>query len=346
MHRRTFLRHSSVALAASAFSACSAKSKPQLHVFTWSDFLDPALQQKFETQHNCTVVIDTYDSNESMFAKLKGGATGYDIIVPSSYMVKALVRENLLVKLDLGKIPQSKNVDADHLKKSLDPTMTHSVPYMSAPTCIAYLQSKLGDCEPSYKIFENPLAKNRVTMLNDMREVIGAALLSLGHSLNSINPEEIKQATEVAIVWKKNITKYENELYKNGIASGEFYLVQGYAGELLTVADDNEDVRVIVPKEGAAFSCDDLCIPATAPNPDLAHAWIDFLCEKTNAAQNMEYIGYRAPNTAAYSLLSEDFRGNPVLFPSDELYAKCSPLDDLGESIALWTSAWDQVKSA
>lgn len=346
MKRRTFLRHSSVALSASVFSACSSKAKPELHVFTWSDYLDPELQKNFESQHQCTVVIDTYDSNESMFAKLKGGATGYDILVPSSYMVKALVRENLLAKLDIAKIPQSKNVDAEYLKKSLDPVMNYSVPYMTAPTCIAYLQSKLGDCEPTYQIFQNPKAQGRMTLLNDMREVIGAALLSLGFSLNSINPEEIKQATNVALAWKKNITKFENELYKTGIASGEFYLVQGYAGELLAVADENQDIKVIVPREGAAFSCDDLCIPTAAPNPGLAHDWINFLSDPHNAAQNMEYIGYRAPNSAAYPLLSEDFRGNPVLFPDAELYAKCAPLDDLGDHLALWTAAWDQIKSA
>ena len=346
MQRRTFLRNSSVALAASAFSACGSKSKPELHVFTWSDYLDPDLQKKFEAAHQCTVVIDTFDSNEAMFAKIKGGATGYDIIAPSSYMVKAMIRENLLAKLDLTKIPNSKNIDADHLKKSLDPSMAYSVPYMTAPTCIAYLQSKLGDCEPTYQIFENAKAEGRMTLLNDMREVIGAALLSLGFSLNSVNSEEIKQATQVALKWKKNVIKFENELYKNGIASGEFFLVQGYAGELLTVADENEDVKVIVPKEGAAFSCDDLCIPATAPNAALAHEWINFLSAPENAAQNMEFIGYRAPNTAAYPILSEDFRGNPVLFPEDELYAKCAPIDDIGDGIKLWTAAWDQIKSA
>jgi spermidine/putrescine transport system substrate-binding protein len=346
MQRRTFLRHGSLALTAAAFSSCASKSKTELHVFTWSDYLDPDLQKKFESLHQCSVVIDTYDSNEAMLAKLKGGATGYDIILPSSYMVKALLREKLLAPLDLSKITNSKHIDADHLKKSPDPAMTHSVPYMTAPTCIAYLRSKLGEVEPSYQLFLNPAAKNRMTLLNDMREVIGAALLSLGHSLNSINPVELKAATEVAKAWKKNLTKFENEQYKNGIASGEFFLVQGYAGELITVADENEDIAVIVPKEGAAFSCDDLCIPASAPNPTLAHAWIDFLCVPENAAQNMEYIGYRAPNTAAYPLLSEDFRGNPVLFPDDELYAKCAPIDDLGESLALWSAAWDEIKSA
>lgn len=346
MQRRSFLRHASAAVVTGSMTSCFSSKKQELHVFTWLDYIDPALLQKFEANFQCQVIIDTYDSNESMYAKIKAGATGYDILVPSSYMVKALVRDNLLAPLDLTRIPNSKNLDEDQLKKSLDPLMSHSVPYMTAPTCIAYLPSKLGECEPSYQLFRHPEAKGRMTLLNDMREVIGAALMSLGFSLNSVDPDEIRSATAVVMEWKKNISKFDNELYKSGIASGEFHLVQGYAGELLSVADDNEEIRVVIPREGAAFTCDDLCIPASAPNPTLAHQWINFLCDPANAAQNMEFIGYRAPNTAAYALLSEDFRGNPVLFPDEELLAKCLPIDDLGENLALWSAAWDQIKSA
>jgi spermidine/putrescine transport system substrate-binding protein len=348
MDRRTFLRHSSAALATAAFSSCSTGAEiPTLHVFTWSDYLDPALQQKFETLHKCKVVIDTFDSNESMFAKIKGGAAGYDVLVPSSYMVKALVRENLLLKLDHSKLSRLKNIDAGHLSKSLDPKMEYSVPYMSAPTCVAYLGSKLGNIEPSYSIFTNATAKGRTTLLNDMREVIGAALLFLGFSMNSVDSDEIAKASQVVIEWKKNIAKFDNEQYKSGIASGEFFVVQGYAGEFITIAAENEDVQVFIPKEGSASSCDDLCIPANAPNPALAMEWIDFLCEAEIAAQNMEYIGYRAPNSAAYNLLSEDFRGNQILFPDDEaLFAKCMPIDDIGDNVTVWSAAWDQIKAS
>jgi len=348
MDRRTFLRHSSAALATAAFSSCSTGAEiPTLHVFTWSDYLDPALQQKFETLHKCKVVIDTFDSNESMFAKIKGGAAGYDVLVPSSYMVKALVRENLLLKLDHSKLSRLKNIDAGHLSKSLDPKMEYSVPYMSAPTCVAYLGSKLGNIEPSYSIFTNATAKGRTTLLNDMREVIGAALLFLGFSMNSVDSDEIAKASQVVSEWKKNIAKFDNEQYKSGIASSEFFVVQGYAGELITIAAENEDVQVFIPKEGSASSCDDLCIPANAPNPALAMEWIDFLCEAEIAAQNMEYIGYRAPNSAAYKLLSEDFRGNQILFPDDEaLFAKCVPIDDIGDNVTVWSAAWDQIKAS
>jgi spermidine/putrescine transport system substrate-binding protein len=224
--------------------------------------------------------------------------------------------------------------------------MKHSVPYMMAPTCLAWLASKVTDPVASYSMFDRKDLKGRITLLDDMREVLGAALLSLGFRLNSTNPAELANARDVVVRWKKNIAKFDNEQYKSGIASGEFHLVQGYAGDLLQVADENGDIVVKIPKEGTAFSCDDLCIPKDAAKVDLAHRFIDFLTTPEVAAQNMEYIAYRAPNKTAYKLLSEDFRGNEALFPSEEVFARCEPIDDLGDALALWSKTWDEVKAS
>src|SRR5690606_24561282 len=130
-----------------------------------------------------------------------------------------------------------------------------------APTCLAWLTSKVGNPSPSYVMLDREDLKGRITLLDDMREVLGAALRSLGFSLNSKDPAELASARDVVIRWKKNIAKFDNEQYKSGIDSGEFHLVQGYAGDLLQVAIDNDDIAVHIPREGAAFSCDDLCIP-------------------------------------------------------------------------------------
>jgi spermidine/putrescine transport system substrate-binding protein len=195
-------------------------------------------------------------------------------------------------------------------------------------------------------MFDRADLKGRITLLDDMREVLGAALRSLGFPLNSKDPAQLAQARDVARRWKKNIAKFDNEQYKSGIASGEFHLVQGYAGDLLQVADENENVVVKLPSEGTAFSCDDLCIPLDAKSVDLAHRFINFVTTPENAAKNMEFIAYRAPNQSAYKLLGEDFRGNEVLFPSDELFAKCEPIDDLGDALALWSKTWDEVKAS
>ena len=353
MNRRRFLASSSAALAAASLPACKSKEsaagsgeKKTLTVFTWADYLSDEAKAGFEKAHNCTVVIDTFDSNEAMLAKLESGATGYDILVPSSYAVQALKRKDMLLALDHGKLPNLKNVDTDHLAKALDPKMAVSVPYMMAPTCLAYLASKVKDPVESWALLDRADLKGRVTLLDDMREVLGAALKFLGHSLNSTDPAQLAAARDVAIRWKANIAKFENEQYKTGIASGEFHLVQGYAGDLIQASEENEDMRIFIPKEGASFPCDDLCIPKGAKEADLAHAFINHLCGDEVAAENMEWIGYRAPNSAAYPHLSEDFRGSPVLFPPSELFAKCEPIGDLGDQLPLWTAEWDKVKTA
>ena len=349
MKRRHFITTTSAALAAASLPSCQSAAsgkKKTLTVFTWADYLCDDAKAGFEKANDCTLVIDTFDSNEAMLAKLESGATGYDVLVPSSYAVQALKRKSMVQPLDHSKLSNLKNVDAAYLAKAPDSKMEFSVPYMMAPTCLSYLASKVPNPVNSWAMLDRTDLKGRITLLDDMREVLGAALKFLGHPLNSTDPAQLATARDVAIRWKQNIAKFENEQYKTGIASGEFFLVQGYAGDLIQVADENEDMRIFIPQEGAAFSCDDLCIPKDAKNVDLAHAYIDYLTGAEVAAENMEWIGYRAPNTAAYPFLSEDFRGSAVLFPPDELFAKCEPIGDLGDKLPLWTTEWDKVKAS
>jgi spermidine/putrescine transport system substrate-binding protein len=348
MNRRHFITTSaSAAFASGLLPSCSGKAAGQtLTVFTWADYLSDDAAASFEKAHDCKLIIDTFDSNEAMIAKIESGATGYDILVPSSYAVKQLESKGLLQPLDHSKIPNLANIDKDYLGHALDPEMRVSAPYMMAPTVAAYLKSKVPDAEPTWNLFSREDIKGRATLLDDMREVLGAALLTLGHPLNSTDPAELEAATALAIRWKGNIAKFENEQYKSGIASGEFYLVHGYAGDLIAVRDENPDIGIVIPREGAAFSCDDLCIPAFAKNTELAHAFVNHLCDAEIAAENMEWIGYRAPNSAAYPMLSEDFRGSGILFPPDEIFEKCAPIGHLGDNLPLWTAAWEKVKNA
>lgn len=346
MKRRHFLATTSAAVAATALSGCKKSDQPVLRIYTWADYLAPELAAKFEKENGCKIQIDTFDSNEAMYAKLTAGATGYDILTPSSYMVKTLVKDKMLVPLDHAKLPNIQHVDADYLKRALDPSMAHSVPYMMACTCLAWLGSKVNDAVPSYSMLDRADLKGRITLLDDMREVLGAALRSLGFPLNSTDAAQLAQARDIAIRWKKNIAKFDSEQYKSGIASGEFHLVQGYAGDLLQVVEENADIVVKIPKEGSAFSCDDLCIPVKSEKQELAHKFINFVTDPANAVVNMNTIAFRAPNSSAYKLLSEDFRGNEALFPDPEVFAKCEPIDDLGDALALWSKTWDEVKAA
>ena len=347
MNRRHFLLTSASATTAALLPSCGKRDTSKtLTIFTWADYLSEDAAASFEEKHGVKLIIDTFDSNEAMIAKIESGATGYDLLVPSSYAVKQLQSRNLLAKLDHSKIPNLGNIEKEYLALALDPEMQVSVPYMMAPTVLAYLKSKVENPEPSWSLLTRPELKGRITLLDDMREVIGAALKSLGHSSNSTNPAELDAAVETAIAWKANIAKFENEQYKTGIASGEFHLVHGYAGDLMAVRDENPDIEIIITSEGANFPCDDLCIPASAKNPGLAHTFINHLLDAEVSAENMEWIGYRAPNAAAYPLLSEDFRGSEILFPPPGLFAKCETIAYLGDKLPLYTAAWEKIKNA
>ncbi|HNX49771.1 MAG TPA: spermidine/putrescine ABC transporter substrate-binding protein [Thermoanaerobaculaceae bacterium] len=328
-----------------AVAACKSKPK-ELRVYTWADYIKPEVITRFEQQEGCKVVIDTFDSNEAMYAKLKAGATGYDVITPSSYMVQVMHGQGMLQPLDHAKLPNIANVDREILALGIDKEMHHSVPYMLTITGLAYLQSKVSDFKPSWAMLDRADLAGRMTMLNDMRETMGAALKFLGFSINSVDVTELAKARDVVIRWKRNLAKFENEQYKTGLASGEFLLVHGYSGDILQVQGENKDIAFAVPTEGTSFACDDLVIPRDAPNAELALRFINTLHDPKVAAENTEFISYLCPNSASYPLLSEETRANPAMFPSKEVRARCEVIVDLGEKNALYTKMWDEVKAS
>ncbi|MEW6338542.1 MAG: polyamine ABC transporter substrate-binding protein [Acidobacteriota bacterium] len=334
-----------LAMALLAAAGC-ARQPMTLHVYTWADYIKPELVARFEQEQGCAVVIDTFDSNEAMYAKLKAGAAGYDVVTPSSYMVQVMHRQGMLLSLDHAALPNLANVDPEVLKIAIDPEMEHSAPYMMTITGIAYLGSKVPDVRPSWAVFDRPDLKGRATMLADMRETIGAALKFLGHSINSTDPAELAAARDVVIRWKKNLAKLENEQYKTGLASGEFLLVHGYSGDILQVQEENEDIVFAVPEEGTSIACDDLVILRDARQAELAHRFVNFLHDPKVAAENTEFISYLCPNSASYPLLSEEIRSNPALFVPAEVKAKSEVITDLGEGNALYARIWDEIKAA
>ncbi|MEY3001037.1 MAG: hypothetical protein RL648_1251 [Verrucomicrobiota bacterium] len=333
-------------LTALLFLAGCGGGKPTLYLYNWADYMDPDLVKEFEELHGCRVVLDTFDTNEAMYAKLKAGATGYDIIFPTSYMAKLLWEEGLIRELDLTKIPNSVHVDASYLSnKAMDPGMRYSVPYMIGSTGIAYRSDRVEGEIDGWNAFERTDLAGRMTLMNDMRETLGAALIYLGHSANSTNAAEIEAAGEVVKRWMGNIAKFENEQYKSGIASSEFFLVHGYSGDLLQVIDEDEAIVYVLPKEGFMIGCDDMVIPVDAPNAELAYTFINYLHDPEVAARNTEWVYFLAPNSSAYDLLSEEVKEDPAVFVPEELMQRAEILRDLGEDNTLYIKVWDQLKA-
>lgn len=328
-----------------ALTGCG-KAKPVLSFYTWADYIKPDLVRRFERERGCRVVLDTFESNEAMYAKLKAGASGYDLLTPSSYMVSLMQAQGMLGRLDHALLPNLAHVDPDYLAIAVDGTMDHSVPYMLVVSGIAYLEGRVRDVVPSWRMFGRTDLAGRMTMFNDMRETIGAALKALGHSINTTSEAELAEAEALLLEWKRNIAKFENEQYKIGLASGEFLLVHAWNGDVLQVQAENPDVRFFVPEEGTIISCDDLVIPADARQPELAHAFIDFLHDPEVAAENTAAISYLCPNKGSYPLLPAGIRDNPAIFIRPDLRAKSEVIADIGAANALYVAVWDRLKSA
>jgi spermidine/putrescine transport system substrate-binding protein len=324
-----------------------AGEKGELHIYTWSDYFDQGVIEKFEEQYSCRIAIDYFDSNEAMYAKLKVGGGVYDIITPSSYMSAIMWRQGLVMDLDTRFIPNIENIDKNFLSLTEDPKMIYSVPYTRTVTGVGYNsvavpKTALG----SWGIFANRDFASRMTMLNDMRETIGAGLKFLGYSLNSVNPAEIVAASETVIGWKRNLAKFDVDDAKIGLGSGEFLITHAYNGDVALIMEENPDVGFFVPKEGTSIASDDFVILANSPSIRLAHSFINYMLDSDVALANMEGIRYFMPNPKAVERLDPDLRDNPAFKVDDQVIAKCEVIRDLEQHNALYIQAWDRIKAA
>ncbi len=335
------------ALALSVLTGCGP-AKPELHVYTWSDYISAEVIAAFEKANNCKVSVDTFDSNEAMFAKLQAGSSGYDIIMPSSYQIPVMVRNKMLLKMDKSKLPNvAKNFDKAYYNCILDKSMDYNVPYAVTYAGLAYRKDKIGDAKmDSWHVLESEKFKGRISLLSDMRETIGAALKTLGFSLNSTKPEEIDAAVDLVLKWKENIAKFDNEQYKSAVASGEWFIGHGYSSDTTQIMMDDENVSFSLPKEGFSIACDEMVISADSKNPDLAHAFINYLYDPEVCKKNMESVCAPMPCGPALAALDEKLK--ILLCVAPETLAKGEVLRDFDaqpEVRELYIKAWDKIKA-
>ncbi|KAF3361409.1 Spermidine/putrescine-binding periplasmic protein 2 [Chlamydiales bacterium STE3] len=326
-------------------TGCSSPNIPELHLFMWADYIKPEIIRRFEEEYNCRIVIDTYDSNEAMYAKLKLGVTGYDLIFPSIYIFDLMLAQKMIEEINYQNISNAKQLDPVYLKRLSKEAVKYGIPYMLSFTGVGYRNDKIEVPISSWDVFGQKTYKGRMTMLNDMRETLGACLRFLGYSVNTLNPDEIHQAADLLISWKKNLAKLENEQYKNGIATAEFLIVQGYNGDISQVAKENASISFSYPREGTNFTIDLAAIPKKAPNPQLALKFINYLLEPAIAAENICFTSFLSPNTGAYELLDEETRNNPMLFPPSEVLEKAELLQPVDSAISDYIRAWDRAKA-
>ena len=349
------------ALAAAAASGYVApkdgKDGGELHIYTWSDYIAPEVLQGFEKALGVKVVVDTFDSNEAMYAKLKAGGTGYDIMMPSSYQIGQMAKDGMIEKIDHAKCPNvKKNFAPAFAKQIIDPTFAYNVPYTVTYTGFMYLKDKVpaGIDIASWKALSNPAFKGRVTLLDDMREVIGAGLMSLGHSINSTDAKEIDAAVAEVLKWKPNSRKFDAESYKTEVASGATWIGHGYSTDAtqIIVGDEDEgmkprdDIGFALPKEGFTIAFDEMVVAKDARRKDLAYAFINYIYDGEVAKANMEFICGPNPVQPGIELLEEDYRKLIIL--DEATIARGQVLKGFQDNPGtqqLYNRAWDRIKA-
>ena len=329
----------------------------ELHVYTWSDYIAPDVLAGFEKALGVKVVVDTFDSNEAMYAKLKAGGTGYDILMPSSYQIAQMAKDGMLEKIDHAKCPNvRKNFDPSFARQIIDPTFAYNVPYAVTYTGFMYAKGKVpaGVDVASWKALAHPAFKGRLTLLDDLREVIGGGLMSLGHSINSEDPKEIDAAVAEVLRWKANSRKFDAESYKTEVASGATWIGHGYSTDAaqVIVGDEDEgmaprgDIGFALPKEGYSIAFDEMVVAKNAPRRDLAYAFINYIYDGDVAKANMEYICGPNPVKPGIDRLEPDYRRLIVLDAAQ--IARGQVLRGFQDKPAvqeLYNKAWDRIKA-
>ena len=310
-----------------------------LNFYNWTEYIDPELIAQFESEYGVDVVEDFYDSNEAMLAKLQSGAV-YDLIVPSDYMVAIMIEEGILAEVQKDAIPNISNLDPFFADPAYDPGGVYSVAYQWGTTGLGVDMSVVGeDFEPSWALVFDPDLVSQypggISLLNDPRETMGAALKYLGYSLNSTSEAELQEAADVIAGVKDYIGAFDSDNFDETLVTGEFAVTHGYSGGYFTAIEDSEggwdQYTYVIPEEGGTVWIDNMAVPTTAEHPCTAHTFMNFLLDAENGAALTNWNYYASPNAASEEFILPEVLEDETIYPSDELSERLEIITDTGD---------------
>lgn len=322
----------------------SCDSRERLYIYNWTYYTPDSVIEKFEEEFNVRVIYDEFASNEDMYAKLMSSRSkrgSYDVVFPSNYYIPMLIQQGLLERIDRSKIPNLKNIDPDVLQRaSYDPNMDYSVPYYYGAAGIAVNTARVPVFQRSWSIFSRTDLRNRMSMLDDIRDVMGAALITLGHSVNSTDPSAINAAKElINSSWKPNLVKFDSEAFGKSYANGDFWVVHAFPEVVFEEIEGNDqlikDTVFFIPREGGPSYIDTMVILKNARNAELAHEFINFIHRPEIYAEFVDIFGLPATvNVPARELktVSSWYTIEDIL-PTELT-------NDIGEALDLYNEAW------
>lgn len=323
-----------------------------INVYNWGEYISDGadegtldVNKEFEDLTGIKVNYTNYATNEELYAKLKGGGTTYDVIIPSDYMISKMIKEKLIQPLDMGNIPNYKYIMDNYRGLAYDPGNEYSVPYTWGTVGIIYNKEQI-DTPPEeidWDILWDEKYKDQILMFDNPRDAFAIAEIMLGYSLNTENPKELKAAADMLTEQKDVVQAYVMDEVFDKMAAGEALLAPYYAGDALTILDDNEDLDFVVPKSGTNLFVDAMCIPTSAKQKEAAEMYINFMCEPDIAYSNIDYICYSTPHSEAYEMLDDDVKNNPISYPDDTFIAERTDVfvnlsDEANDTMSrLWT---------
>ena len=296
--------------------------KRVLNVCSWGEYIDTSLEEQFEKATGIEVNYQTVPSNEELYSILSMGGANYDVIVPSDYMISQLIEEDMLQPLDYDKIPNFSKI-ADRFKNlSYDPENLYTVPYAWGTLGIIYNTTMVDEPITSWDAMFDTQYADQVLMINNSRDALGIALMDLGYSVNTDSEEELRAAYDLLATAKQEgvYQAWVMDEVFDKMESGEAAIATYYAGDYLSMLENNPDLEYVVPEEGSNWFVDAMCILKDAENVDEAHEWIDFICSTDASLKNMDFIWYASPNEEAleqYPAYYEETYGEPL---DQELY--------------------------
>jgi spermidine/putrescine transport system substrate-binding protein len=317
------------------------KPEAELVVYNWSDYIAEDTVPNFEKEFGVKVVYGNYENNEEILAKIQAGASGIDLICPSGYAGQSLIAQGLIEKLTMAWIPNAVNIAPQFRSTDFDPKNEYTIPWQWGRTGIAYRKDKVTTPPDSWAAFLNPEYKGKMTMMDDMRDVIGSWLKYRGKSVNSVNVDDLAQAKVDSIASKKNLQSYISASVKGQLIAGDVVIAQLWDGDSLQAQAEQPNIEWVMPKEGASFWIDSMIMPKGAPHPNAAHAFLNYILRPDVGASISNATGYGSPNSTSQGKIKR-----PVPFPTPEQARVLEVQKDLGAGNQLWDQIWTEIKAS
>lgn len=322
-----------------------------LNVYNWGEYIsdgsDDSIDTVKEFEHLTGIRVNytTFDSNETMYSQIKNGGVSYDVIIPSDYMIERLINEDMLLKLDTSKLTNLDLIDNKYKGLYFDEKDEFTVAYCVGMVGLIYNTKKVKQTPDSWNILWDKKYKDDILMFNNPRDAFAIAQFMLGQDLNSTNKSDWDKAAVLLKKQKKYLQSYVMDEVYGKMETGEAALAPYYAGDYLTMYENNEDLAFVYPKEGTNIFVDSACIPKNAQNYEAALMFINFLLEPDIALANAEYIGYASPNTAVVNNPDYYYYGNEILYPSEANTPKTQYFHDIDNEIRnYYENLWIDVK--